>query len=93
MEIKEAIEHIKNNVSFVENTDNIFRQNAKERKATLALFTIIEALNNGYTLCKVDEAKHNMKSLIKKYADNPIYDERIEAAYECLDILKEACEC
>lgn len=80
MEIKEAIEFIKNSPPEIkeENGDDF-------EKFTEANLTILNAIyNGGYTLCKVDEAVEKMKTkYLVSGAGNIL---------ECIDILKEACK-
>lgn len=95
MTIQKAQEQIKN-TSFVENADIFHKQSFKDRADTLALFTIIEALQNGYQLCKVDEMKENIKDKSTMMADcnYPLGDSMEYGLYvkDIEEIIKEACE-
>lgn len=87
MTIQEAQEQIKN-TSFVENPDIFHKQSFKDRADTLALFTIIEAIQSGYQLCKVDEVIEKTQHLAKN-----IHSDCANAcAYEFGQILEEACK-
>lgn len=95
MTIKEAQEQIKS-TSFVENADIFHKQSFKDRADTLALFTIIEALQNGYQLCRVYEMKKNIKNKSTMMADcnYPLGDSMEYGLYvkDIEEIIKEACE-
>jgi hypothetical protein len=101
MTIQEAQEQIKS-TSFVENVDIFHKQSFKDRVDTLALFTIIEALQNGYRLCKVDEVIDNIEQA-RQYkgltnieiidSHNIGLDKYFDLGLDkAITIIKEACE-
>lgn len=73
MEIKEAIRITKN------------APNEKWQDVVRAAETIQEAIKNGYTLCKVDEAIQKMEEVKENYYFQMAMDKAI-------DIVKGACE-
>lgn len=92
MTIQEAQEQIKN-TSFVENTDIFCKQSFRDRADTFALFTIIEALQNGYQLCNVGEAIENIKSCSKTLGTRYFNAEQnVISTQDAIDIVKEACK-
>lgn len=92
MTIQEAQEQIKN-TSFVENPDIFHKQSFKDRADTLALFTIIEALQNGYQLCEVDEAINDIerysRTLGTRYSN---VEQKVINIQDAIDTVKEACK-
>lgn len=78
MQIKEAVEILKND-------------SLKEcgNSWDYALESVIDALKNGYTLCKVDEA-------VEKIENNRINETFVDSSFytagKCIEILKEACK-
>jgi hypothetical protein len=88
MTIQEAQKQIKS-TSFVENADIFHKQSFKDRADTLALFTIIEALQNGYQLCKVDEVIDTMNR--RALFTDDIHPEVLSLG-TAIGIVKEACE-
>ena len=50
IDISEETNKFVQETSFVENTDTMFSQNARERKQTMMLFDILDAIKNGTPL-------------------------------------------
>ena len=83
MEIKEAVEFIKNSSAEIKDDDKKFAE---------ANLTILNAIyNKGYTLCKVNEAVEKMQKLHDIYKVN-VQGHSMSVAKECIEILKEARE-
>lgn len=68
--------------SFVENTEIMFKQSSEDRKGTMMLFRVIDAIKNGTPLPKghgrlidADELKEH------KYHDNHRYENAVAVAY------------
>lgn len=76
MEIKEAIENVKESEKIV------------LRDYLNSLDTIADAIRDGYTLCNVDSAINGMNGL---YTQCEEYSTVNEVVSDCIDILKEAC--
>ena len=78
MEIKEAVEILKN-----EQLDIFDGRYGKAFKV------VREALRNGYTLCKVDEAVERIENnrINETFVDSSFY-----TAGKCIEIIKEACK-
>ena len=83
MEIKEAVEFIKNSPTEIKDDDEKFVE------ANLAILNAI--YNKGYMLCKVNEAVGKIQKLYDVYKVN-VQGHSMSVAKECIEILKEACK-
>lgn len=84
MRIKKAIRYIRNNKITIIHQENKTEANAID--------TIIRALRNGYTLCKVDECTtkiSNIQPSSSRLLNSHDYDVVLN---ECIKIIKEGCE-
>lgn len=95
MEIKEAVEYAREhgltNIT-IEDWKNGMKQLFMTEKALECIEVIENALDNCYTLCKVDEAVEKMEKLMQQENEGEMYYYPPYYSERCIKILKEACK-
>ena len=99
MEIKEAVEYAREHGltnATIEDWKNEMKQLFMAGKALECVEVIENALDNGYTLCKVDEALEKIENIDVSERKTSVWDSgeisAITTIERCINILKEACK-
>ena len=88
MEIKEAVEIFRTESQklLCDSTERDFQAYSK------AVYVISNALKDGYTLCKADEALEKIEKLMQQENEGEMYYYPPYYSERCIKIFKEACK-